>query len=169
MGFIHWWLEYVQRCVGFDEVRIWSFLSINQLYIGLTLWRLNKWLMFCRCTIWMQVLDRTLKYFALNFTEVCCSLQWHDMTVMVSQITSNSTVYSTISSGVLQRDHQRLAYSEGNPPMTVESPHIGQLCFHVIISSCHVNSSPPGAPYMHQWTGSALVRVMACHLFRTKP
>ena len=28
-----------------------------------------------------------------------------------------------------------------------------------------INSSPPSATYMHQWTGWALVQVMACHLF----
>ena len=32
-----------------------------------------------------------------------------------------------------------------------------------------VNSSPPSAAYMHQWNGSALVQVMACCLFGTKP
>ena len=32
-----------------------------------------------------------------------------------------------------------------------------------------INSSPPGAAYMLQWTGSSLVQVMACHLFGTKP
>ena len=32
-----------------------------------------------------------------------------------------------------------------------------------------INSSPPSAAYMHHWTGSALVQVMACHLFGTKP
>ena len=30
-------------------------------------------------------------------------------------------------------------------------------------------SSPPTAAYMRQWTGSALVQVMACHLFGPKP
>ena len=32
-----------------------------------------------------------------------------------------------------------------------------------------INSSPPGAAYMRQWTGSALVQVMACRLFGAKP
>ena len=32
-----------------------------------------------------------------------------------------------------------------------------------------VNSSPLSATYMRQWTGSARVHVMVCHLFRTKP
>ena len=32
-----------------------------------------------------------------------------------------------------------------------------------------VNSSTPSAAYMHQWTGSALVQIMACRLFDAKP
>ena len=32
-----------------------------------------------------------------------------------------------------------------------------------------INSYPPSAAYMRQWTGSALVQVMACHLFGAKP
>ena len=39
---------------------------------------------------------------------------------------------------------------------------------HIWMSS-FVNSSPPSATYMHQWTGSALVQVMACRLFSAKP
>ena len=31
------------------------------------------------------------------------------------------------------------------------------------------NSSPPSATYMCQWTGSALVQIMACRLFGAKP
>ena len=32
-----------------------------------------------------------------------------------------------------------------------------------------VNSSPPNAAYMRQWTGLALVDIMVCRLFGTKP
>ena len=32
-----------------------------------------------------------------------------------------------------------------------------------------VNSSPPSAAYVRQWTGSALVQIMACCLFVAKP
>ena len=32
-----------------------------------------------------------------------------------------------------------------------------------------VNASLPTSPYMHQWIMSALVRIMACRLFSTKP
>ena len=31
------------------------------------------------------------------------------------------------------------------------------------------HSSPPGAAYMRQWIGSALLQIMACHLFGAKP
>ena len=31
------------------------------------------------------------------------------------------------------------------------------------------NSSPPSATYMRQWIGSALVLIMACRIFGTKP
>ena len=31
------------------------------------------------------------------------------------------------------------------------------------------DSSPPSAVWMHQWIGSALVQIMVCHLFSTKP
>ena len=33
----------------------------------------------------------------------------------------------------------------------------------------HFNSSTPGAAYMHQWNGSALVQIMARRLFGAKP
>ena len=38
-----------------------------------------------------------------------------------------------------------------------------------VFSQLTLNSSPPIVAYMHQWTGPALVQVMACCLFRAKP
>ena len=38
------------------------------------------------------------------------------------------------------------------------------LCTH-----SYLNSSPPDATYMCQWIGSALVQIIACRLFGTKP
>ena len=38
-----------------------------------------------------------------------------------------------------------------------------QICFKPYFLS------PPSAPYMHQWIGSAMVQIMACRLFGTKP
>ena len=32
-----------------------------------------------------------------------------------------------------------------------------------------LDSSPPSATYMHQWTGSSLIQLMAWHLFDAKP
>ena len=51
----------------------------------------------------------------------------------------------------------------------------GYICspYHsyVILHSIHllINSSPPNAAYMYRWIGSALVQIMACHLFGAKP
>ena len=36
-------------------------------------------------------------------------------------------------------------------------------------SLLRINLSPPKAAYMHQWTGSALVQIMACRLIGAKP
>ena len=37
------------------------------------------------------------------------------------------------------------------------------------LSTTNVNSSPPNAAYMCQWIGYALIQIMACHLFGSKP
>ena len=39
------------------------------------------------------------------------------------------------------------------------------VCVFIIV----INSYPPSAAYIRQWTGSALVQVMACRLFGAKP
>ena len=44
-----------------------------------------------------------------------------------------------------------------------------QYLYHIEYGWHLMNSSPPGAAYMRQWLGSALVQVMACRLFGTKP
>ena len=43
------------------------------------------------------------------------------------------------------------------------------ICCHSRTTCRHVNSSPPSAAYMRRWTGSALVKKMACPLFGAKP
>ena len=40
---------------------------------------------------------------------------------------------------------------------------------HTLTINICVNSSPPGVAYMRQLIGSALVQIMACHLFGAKP
>ena len=37
------------------------------------------------------------------------------------------------------------------------------------MSFLDINSSPPSVAYMHHWSGSALVQIMACRLFGVKP
>ena len=39
----------------------------------------------------------------------------------------------------------------------------------LLYSMLLINTSSPSAAYMRQWTGSALVQVMACRLFGVKP
>ena len=43
------------------------------------------------------------------------------------------------------------------------------MYIRVSISMHFVNASPPSAAYMRQWTGLALVQIMARRLFGTKP
>ena len=79
----------------------------------------------------------------------------------------------------------------GNSPGPVNSPHKGPVTRKMFpfddvimkqdflflksvwvvannILSC-INSSPPSASHICQWTGSALVQIMTCGLFGTKP
>ena len=41
--------------------------------------------------------------------------------------------------------------------------------WHFRFNSLALTHLPPSAAYIHQWTGSSLVRVMACRLFGAKP
>ena len=43
------------------------------------------------------------------------------------------------------------------------------LCQYSVPRPLWVNSSPPSAAYMRQWTGPSLVQVMACRLFDAEP
>ena len=40
---------------------------------------------------------------------------------------------------------------------------------YMYLCTPYFNSSPPSAPYMRQWIGSALVQIMTCRLFGAKP
>ena len=78
------------------------------------------------------------------------------MSVIASQITSLTIVYSTVYSGVDQRKHESsasLAFVRGIHRSPVNSPHKGQWrrkCFHLMPSSgfmsllpkCHKNHAP---------------------------
>ena len=47
--------------------------------------------------------------------------------------------------------------------------HHDIVIFPTMNSALFVSSSPPSAAYMPQWIGLALVLIMACRLFDTKP
>ena len=56
----------------------------------------------------------------------------------------------------------------GDKPLS--EPMMISLLTHICVTrSQWVNSSPPSATCMHQWTVSALVQIMACRLFGAKP
>ena len=137
---------------------------------------------------------------------------------MASQITSLTTVYSTVYSGADQRKHQSsvsLVFVRGIQHGPVNSPHIGPVTRNmlpiddVIMREGHkmewnlqfkasplpmkdknlvISRSVDVLPFnkvrpiadillfaytstanMRRWTGSTLVRVMACHLFCANP
>ena len=44
-----------------------------------------------------------------------------------------------------------------------------QNSYHLEVTKYAFNSSPPGAPYVFRWTGSALFQLMACRLDGAKP
>ena len=113
------------------------------------------------------------------------SSEWCHNFAIASQITSLTIVYSTVYSDADQRKHQgfvSLAFVRGIHRWPVNSPHkwpVTRKMFPldgVIIvmakwdfTRAYFNSSPPGAAYMRQWTGSALVQIMACRLVGAKP
>ena len=111
------------------------------------------------------------------------------MGAIASEITSLTIIYSTVYSDADQRKHQSsasLAFVRGIHRGPVNSPHkwpvtrkmfpfhdvimLGEKWFiQALIWEELFNSSLPGAAYMRQWTGSALVQIMACRLFGAKP
>ena len=57
-------------------------------------------------------------------------------------------------------------------PWIFQSKHFRRVKKDIYIANatgCFINSSPARAAYMCQWTESALLQIMACRLFRTRP
>ena len=124
-------------------------------------------------------------------TEICLLIKRHtwiyhtpcDMLFMDPTITVNWVItMPTLSSLAAQQDnlwyHQwQQSWHHGNSQVLVIARTVSTRCVEDIMYSqdsapgghLHINSSPPSAAYMHQWTGSALVQIMACLLFINKP
>ena len=78
-------------------------------------------------------------------------IEWliNDLSIMTeNHFSRNDTASVTLESRLEQRHFENFTYVE----------EVGPL-----------NWSPPSAASMRQWTGSALVQVMACRLFGAKP
>ena len=96
---------------------------------------------------------------AILQTTHSCSFSWIKNFWISNQISLKWVHY-----GLNKPWFQIMAWTGGKPL----SESNCNLLMHICLTRPHwVNSSPPG--YMRQWIGSALVRVMACHLFGAKP
>ena len=69
-----------------------------------------------------------------------------------------------LQSSVGQIDHE----IQTRPPAERQSQLFKYLLSRVC-TTINVNSSPHSAAYMHRWIGSALLQIMVCRLFGTKP
>ena len=120
------------------------------------------------------------KYLLLIKISVATDISpWADTSLQSSHSTS-LLVYSIDSHGV----HFTMNVSwHSTWPLWCMKPHLWaqsgniRICWQTsIFVKCkwmllwnYINSSPPSAAYMHQWIRSALVQIMACRLFSTKP
>ena len=71
---------------------------------------------------------------------------------------------------------QSLYWKRAEVDSSTDGPHTNMSQYRMLqLSICTfhlqggVKSSPPSAAYMRQWIGSALIEIMACRLFGTKP
>ena len=69
----------------------------------------------------------------------------------------------------LDPDKQTLWNVHQNTSFSFKKIHFIMSISAILFRLQCVNSSPPNAAHMHHWNGSALVQVMACCLFGTKP
>ena len=112
--------------------------DVHLIYKHTAAW--TKCLLFCRQHFQMHFAERTFLHFGSNFTEV----HYIDviMTVMASQITSLTVVYSTVYSDADQRKHQSsasLAFVWGIHRDRWIPRTKGQLrgkVYHLMTSSC---------------------------------
>ena len=91
--------------------------------------------LFCRIScVWTDLEEHIKRFWRLHYNHVI-------MSVMVSQITSITSIYSTVYPGSDQRKHQSsasLAFVRGIHRWPVNSPHKGPVtrkCFHLMTSS----------------------------------
>ena len=64
------------------------------------------------------------------------------------------------------RNRHRVTFSES---VTTSYVNVTNPKSHTKVLTDFVNSSPPSDAYIRQWTGSALIQIMACRLFGAKP
>ena len=90
-----------------------------------------------------------------------CAKLWHDW---IFSFSYKSNTQTFIRFGLWA--HELIVK---RAPSILMINHSSDIKLTVAQSCLAINSSPPRATYVCQWTGSALVQIMACHLFGTKP
>ena len=125
--------------------------------------------MLSYCMVWLtknnKYLYLSLMWYATSYQFSMCLVRylWLSMKVILyrrhgvwnywnTDCLFNSTAWESNKLSPL------LAPCEGNPPDTDRVP-----------SQRPINSFPPSAAYMPQWTGSAVVQIMACRLSGAEP
>ena len=120
----------------------WNYLSIPKLR------RLHHWIN------WMDKLFRLTLYIGCDYLSILGFNLNH-----VSKRVLSFNVFSDNEHCLTPRNKQ----------FKNSHKNIERHTAHTIVSWLNLNSPPPSAAYMSQWTGSSLVQVMACRLFGAKP
>ena len=94
----------------------------------------------------------------MGYTEVLF-VNWFHSVVLMNDVHLS---IATVAGRIILMIQFSIYTSDVNPLFTTNSNHANPIIFQG-------NSSAPRAVYMRQWTGSALVQVMACRPFGVKP
>ena len=86
----------------------------------------------------------------------------HEMCFKISSYHRDMAMLPQSSVGQLDREIQT------RPPAERQS-QLPKYLLSRVCTTINVNSSPNSAAYMRRWIGSALLQIMVCRLFGTKP
>ena len=137
---------------------------------------LRHWLLWGETTDDRWIHKGTVTRKMLHLMTSSCSALWcqdicghSENQVGVPYVDVTSTLFTVnfaVSSGCTNKDTWFFEKSSAELRSKVSYLIIITIILLIFLLS---NSSPPSAAYMRQWTGPALVQIMACRLFGAKP
>ena len=151
------------RCILWEQVvtfnkEIFFLMWIKIIYIEYILWRtLSTKSMFAvaNMLILSTVKDVTMNNYELLNTQACSFiLFWNRGCTQTLVVSSKYWVFPWYP-----LEFQAIVHHHDSVVCKLMS----------VVNKRSTNSSPPSAEYMRQWIGSALLQIMACRLFGTKP